>query len=286
MTVSASILDVYRVAVDDLMIELAAHIERLTPDSLHKVEKVLAARLPDQEFADLLTRLPGGATTAQANLIAEIESYRPEWRNSAADLGALIRIGLLAQIDALWWGEAQPYQCDLDVETAVDLVDLDTLPIRFHYRRQVTTFAGRVVRAVERRAAPHRTPRTAGLRFTQARPEVVALIDNLATDFAAVTPAGTPPLWVNSLTRSVQHQHRLRALGYAAMLPSSHCTGYGIDIEMSWYRRCGADVALQRVLLARQNTGEINVIGEGQAWHVCVSPAAIDALRASAGIGG
>ena len=57
------------------------------------------------------------------------------------------------------------------------------------------------------------------------------------------SPPGTPPLWVTSLTRSVGHQRHLRSLGYAALLPSAHCVGYAADVEMSWFRRFGADQA-------------------------------------------
>ena len=81
------------------------------------------------------------------------------------------------------------------------------------------------------------------------------------------------------MTRSVRHQHRLRALGYAAILPSSHCTGYGIDVEMTWYRRYGAHGVLQRILLEHRDAGRMNVIDEGQAWHVCVSPSVVEVLQ-------
>ena len=63
------------------------------------------------------------------------------------------------------------------------------------------------------------------------------------------------------------------------MLPSAHCVGYAADIEMTWFRQFGADRMLQEVLLERQEAGEVNVIDEGQAWHVCVRPGAGRALR-------
>ena len=114
------------------------------------------------------------------------------------------------------------------------------------------------------------------------------MLNQLATEFAALAPSGTPPLWVTSLVRSLAHQQHLRRLGYAAVLPSSHCAGYAIDIEIAWFRRFDAHRALQGVLLDRQDAGDVNVIDEGQAWHVCVSPAAAPGLRRAfdAGIGG
>jgi hypothetical protein len=170
-----------------------------------------------------------------------------------------------------------------EVCAAPELVDLEALRragrLPFHYRRQPRSLAGRAVRAVERRVAPERTPRTAGLRFAAARPEVIALMGQVAAELADRAPASTPPLWVTSATRSVTHQERLRSLGYAAMDPSAHCVGWAVDVEMAWFGRFGAREELERVLLERQDAGDVNVIDEGQAWHVCVSPAAAPALR-------
>jgi len=105
------------------------------------------------------------------------------------------------------------------------------------------------------------------------------MLNQLATEFAALAPSGTPPLWVTSLARSVEHQRHLRALGYSAALPSAHCVGYAADIEMAWFRRYRADIVLQGLLLDLQQAGDINVIDEGQAWHVCISPAGGRGLR-------
>jgi hypothetical protein len=258
------------------MIELAAHG---APGDASKVTTILTDRLSGREFVDLFSATPDGVEATQRMLIAEAEAFRTNGRSSAADRAALIRIYLLAQIDAVWWGLTRPYATDIDVETASELYRIDALPIEFRYRRQATTLPARAWRAAERRIAPDRTPRTAGLRFTQARSASIELINQLAAEFRALAPVGTPPLWVNSMTRSVRHQHRLRALGYAAILPSSHCTGYGIDVEMTWYRRYGAHGVLQRILLGHRDAGRMNVIDEGQAWHVCVSPSAVDVLQ-------
>jgi hypothetical protein len=68
-------------------------------------------------------------------------------------------------------------------------------------------------------------------------------------------------------------------LGYAAVIPSAHCAGYAMDVEMRWFRRFGADEILAAALLQRQDEGDVNVIDEGQAWHVCVSPVVCDQLK-------
>jgi len=58
------------------------------------------------------------------------------------------------------------------------------------------------------------------------------------------------------------------------MGPSGHCLGWAADVELEWYDRFGARPALAGLLLARQDAGEVNVVDEGQAWHVCLAPAA------------
>jgi Family of unknown function (DUF5715) len=275
MTAPSIAIGAYRDAVDDLMIELAAH---RTPGDARKVTRILTERLVEREFSDLFAATPHGVEATQRMMIAEAEAFRPNGRSSAIDRAALIRIYLLAQIDTIWWGHSRPYTTDLDVESAADLVAIDAMPVEFRYRRQANTLPVRAWRAAERRIASDRRPRTAGLRFTQARPAVVELINQLAIEFRTLAPAGTPRLWVNSITRSVGHQHRLRALGYAAILPSSHCTGYAVDLEMNWYRRYGAHAVLQRLLTEHRDAGRMNVIDEGQAWHICVSPTVIGSL--------
>ncbi len=100
----------------------------------------------------------------------------------------------------------------------------------------------------------------------------MAWLNHLADEFAQIAPDGTPPLWVTSVARSVEHQRHLKSLGYIALLPSAHCVGYAADIEMDWYRRFRAHRLLRGLLLDRQRADEVNVIDEGQAWHVCLRP--------------
>jgi hypothetical protein len=264
-------------AYRDAVAELAASFERSGAGSSTRLAaRVLSRRLTDPDIADVLAQTPSGSAGALERLLLEVRGYRPSPRSSATSLASLIRISLLAQIDAAWWGREPAYLTDADVLGSPDLLNLDALQqgglLLFRYRHQAGSFVGRAARSVERRALPGRRPMTAGLWLARARPQAVALLNQIAAQFASLAPAGTPPLWVTSLARSVEHQRRLRALGYAALLPSSHCVGYAADIEMSWFRRFGAHHALQAVLLEHQRGGDVNVIDEGQAWHVCLRP--------------
>jgi hypothetical protein len=274
--------------------ELVSSFERSgSGASARLAARVLSSRLADPEISAVLTQTPRGCAGALERLLLDIRAYRPSSRSSASSLASLVRISLLSQIDAMWWGREPAYPTDSAVLDSPELLDLDALRqggmLLFRYRHQSGSFAGRAARAVERQAFPGRRPLTAGLWLARARPQAVALLNLMAVQFAELAPPGTPPLWVTSMARSVEHQRRLRALGYAALLPSSHCVGYAADVEMSWFRRFGAQHALQGVLLEHQAAGDINVIDEGQAWHVCLRPgvsygprlvpAALDAAR-------
>jgi hypothetical protein len=233
----------------------------------------------------VLSRVDAGAGVTAERLMREIRLYRPSARSSASDLPTFIRILLLAQIDLVWWSGTPAFALDADVMRSGELVDLMPLRsekmLRFQYCAQPTGLPGRARDWAQRQVLPNIRPRTAGLSFTRSRPAVIAVVNQIAEELAAALPPGTPRLWVTSTVRSVQHQHRLRALGYAAVLPSSHCVGYACDLEMQWYRQFDGDNVLARLLLERQEAGQLNVIDEGQAWHLCVNPLARDELNAA-----
>lgn len=269
----------YRAAVAAVVEEVSAGGR----GDLTRTEAVLHRRLGEPDIAGVLARVPGGADAAAGALLTDLRRFTPNPRSSATDLAAMVRVFLLSQIDTMWWGHTEAFRTDDDVRRSAELVELAELRragrLAFDYRRQPSTLPARVVAAAGRRLASDRTPRTAGLRLTSARPETVALLNQCAVEFAKNAPAGTRRLWVNSLTRSLAHQTHMRSLGYAAVLPSAHCTGFAADIEMAWFRRTGAHAALQQVLLGRLADGDVNLIDEGQAWHVCLSPRARPALR-------
>jgi hypothetical protein len=278
----ASLLPGYRAAVDDL-VRAAAGRMRLGDPRI--TAAIVGERLKLAEFTAVLSRAEGGAAAAAARVAEEIRQYRPSARSSASDLPTFIRILLLSQIDSVWWSGTPAFASDADVMHSDDLVDLRPLraakTLHFQYRAQPSGLPGRARDWAQRQALPAIRPRTAGLSFTRSRPAVIAVVNQVAQELAAALPPRAPRLWVTSMVRSVQHQHRLRALGYSAVLPSSHCVGYACDVEMAWFRRFDRDNVLARLLLGRQEAGQLNVIDEGQAWHLCVSPSALAELTAA-----
>jgi hypothetical protein len=275
----------YRAAVSELVGELA----QFGASDSESAEHILTRRLNEVQFARVLDATPDGREETIARLLYEVRNYQPgprvnvSSRGSSDGLTALVRIWMLAQIDAVWWGRDRGYLTDAELLDSAELVDLDELSdagqLRFRYRHQAETLLGRAARRAERRTLPGRSPRTAGMWLALARPQTVAWLNQLADEFARLAPPDTPPLWVTSLARSVAHQRRLKELGYVALLPSAHCVGYAADVEMAWYRRFHAHRILRGLLLDRQRADEVNVIDEGQAWHVCLRPRIVNGPR-------
>ena len=274
-----SLLSGYRAAVEDLVEEAG---RRLRPTA---VEGLVAERLGLPEITAVLSYLDEGADAAAARLTRELRTYRPNARSSASDLPTFVRILLLSQIDSVWWSGTAPFASDADVLGSAELVDLGPLrsakALEFQYRAQPAGLPGRARDWARHKVLPTLRPRVAGLRFTRSRPVVVAVVNQIAREFAAALPARTPRPWVTSMVRSVEHQYRLRSLGYSAVLPSSHCAGYACDLEIGWFRQFDPDNLLPRLLVERQEAGQLNVIDEGQAWHLCVNPFACDELQAA-----
>ncbi|WP_018584770.1 hypothetical protein [Salinispora arenicola] len=273
-------LDAYRAAVADLLVEVGA----LASAASTAARQVLVdQRLREPAIAAVLDATPQGLVGARETLLLEMARYQPDERRPVSDLTALVRIYLLSRIDVMWWRDAPAYRTDEQVSGSADLVDLEWLRrrdlLRFRYQEQPTTLLGRGARALRRRVRPSVAPHTSGLLFCRARREMVALLNDVGREFTAHAPPGTPPLWVTSLVRSAEHQHRLRWLGYAAWLPSGHCLGWAADVEMAWFNRFGARDTLAELLLARQRAGEVNVVDEGQAWHLCLAPESRGRLR-------
>lgn len=275
-------VDRYRRIIGALHATLAAvDADRITAES---VDAMVRPALEHPDARTILGAAPAGVDGVLTSLRLEVARYRPGSPSSAGDMAALVRIYLLSQVDSFWWRDVEPLH-DADVIADSDLWDLHHLSasgqLAFRFKPQPTGFAGRVRNAVTRRYFPNHEPHTAGLSQTRARPELIGLLNQIAHDFSRRAPVGTPPLWVTSMLRTVEQQHRLRELGYSAVLPSAHCAGYAADVEMRWYARFDADDALAATLLDHQARGLVNVVDEGQAWHLCLSPLAVATHRAS-----
>jgi hypothetical protein len=280
LDVQAVDLDRYRAAIGRLHAELA----RTEGPTLRaeQLDARVRPSLEDDDLAPVLRAAPGGIDGVVASLVDEVARYRPGSPSSAQDVSALVRIFLLSQIDSFWWRDVEPFH-DADLAGSNELRDLqhlaDTGQLAFRFKRQPQGLPGRVRNGVVHRYLRRYEPHTSGLSQAMARPELIGLLNRIAEDFAAVAPAGTPPLWVTSVLRTVEQQHRLRELGYSALFPSAHCVGVAADVEMRWYERFGADHALASTLLDHQARGLVNVVDEGQAWHVCLSPTGFAELR-------
>lgn len=280
-TASVAELDRYRAAIVALCAELADLAAGT--NQVEQLESRLRVELKQPDVALVLDTALGGVDGVIASLRDEIARFRPDSPSSAPDIWAVMRIFLLSQIDSYWWRTVEPFHV-ADLHGTNNLVDLRRRgahgELAFRFKLQPKGLPGRVRNGVVHRFLPRYEPRTAGVSHAMAAPELVTLLNRVARDFAHASPAGTPPLWVTSLLRTVEHQHHLRGLGYSAFFPSAHCVGYAADLEFRWYEQFGATDALAAILLDSQARGLINVVDEGQIWHVCLSPQAAADLRA------
>ena len=234
-------------------------------------------RLTGPGAAHFLDAGQGGRAAALGAVRRQLERTGPVVPSNPQGPAALARIVLLHRVDALWWGQLTPYADATAVTSSRELVPLASggrrAGLEYAFAVQPNTLWGRGRERARRRLRPDARPQVAGIKFVVARRQMVLLLDELGAEFRERTSPGTQPLWVNSVVRSVEHQRHLAELGYVAQLPSAHCVGWAADLEVRFFERYdGAAESLRELLRERRDQGSLNVIDEGQAWHVCVSP--------------
>lgn len=282
MTMSAVDLGAFRLRVDEIVIAL--EVADYAPGD----QRFSRLAFGDDVIRSVLAAHPQGLEGAVEALESHIGRFVPNSRSAASDVPGLVRVVLLHQIEVLWWGHLPAYATSAEVRQSPALVDLDPLraagKLRFRYRSQPRSLAQRATRAADRRLRPTAAPHSAGLRYTRAAPAMVALLNQIGDRFdercgATHREAARAGIWLNSAVRSLAHQEHLRALGYSALEPSTHCSGLAVDIAVEWLRPTGGDRILKDVLNDSLEAGEINCIDEGDVWHVCPSPANLPVLR-------
>jgi hypothetical protein len=269
----------YREHVDRLIIELGR--SRLLDAAALGDALDAWIRLPDA--AVIVDRTPGGAARIARQAAEEFSGFAASEASNASDPLASLRIALLQQIDLAWWTDVPDLVDAAAIDASTELVDLVEArargEVRFGFGVASDALSRRVRDYAVQRLLPEREPRGPGLPFAAARPEMVALLNDITDAVARRAPDGTPAIWVTSIVRSVEHQRHLRRLGFTALLPSVHCRGWAADVEIAWFDRFGAADVLRDVLIDFQQQGQLNVIDEGRAWHLCLSPSAADGYR-------
>ena len=270
-----------RAAIDALFLELQLLGEH---PNLEAVSAAIHRGLMDP-LLSALCDLRGGEERLIRQSFEEFERFRPSQASNAQTPAGMVRILLLQNLDLLWWDQFEDFETNDDVTSDPNLVDLRTLRrrggVRFGFGIAPKSILGRGRDFLVQRVLPHRQPSGPGLAVTKVRPEMLALLNELADAVAAKAPAKTPRMWVTSVTRSVTYQDHLRSLGFSALLPSAHCRGWAADIEVAWFAQYGATEALTSTLLSYLELGILNVIDEGRAWHVCLNPAAVGSYSES-----
>ncbi len=231
-----------------------------------------------------LSVLRGGPDRLVQQSTEEFRRFVPSAASNATSGAGLVRILLLQNVDLVWWDDEPDFATDADVVSAPDLVDLVDERTRgrvaFSFGVASDGWGRRGRDFVVQRLFPDREPRGPGLSCTRVRPALLGVLNELTAATRDAAPAGTPPIRVTSITRTVEHQQHLKALGFTALLPSAHCRGWAADIEVAWFERFGAAGALRAVLLDYLDRGVLNVIDEGRAWHICLNPSEVGRYHA------
>ena len=272
----AELLREQRSAIDSVY----GHLEDLGPGADGEIVASILTRAFDDPALGFLVAVEGGPQRLIEQSVEEYRRFEPNEASNASSAAGLVRILLLQNVDLVWWAD-QPNVADAEaLREMAGFEDLRALrrrgKVAFSFGIGSNTILRRGRDFLVQRLFPNREPRGPGLSFTAIRPPMLALLNEVAGNVAQQAPLGTPPIRVTSIVRTVEHQQHLKTLGFSAFLPSVHCRGWAADIEVAWFKRFGADQVLKDVLLGYLDAGILNVIDEGRAWHVCLSPAHAD----------
>ena len=255
--------------------EVYLAIEALGPNADPDAVATLVTDALEASPLDELAHLRGGQARIVAQAVEDYRRFAPSDASNASSAAGLVRILLLQNVDLLWWEDVEDFDTEDDARAA-GLLDLRALKrsgdVHFSFGIASDGLVRRGRDFLVQRLAPNREPRGPGLAFTDIRPEMLGVLNEISTTTRELAPAGTPAIRVNSIVRTVQHQNHLKTLGFSALSPSAHCRGWAADIEVTWFERFGAAGALREVLLDYLDRGVLNVIDEGRAWHICLSP--------------
>ncbi len=255
--------------------EVYQAIEALGPEADPDAVATLVSDALEASPLDELAHLRGGRERIVAQAVEDYRRFAPSEASNASSAAGLVRILLLQNVDLLWWEDVDDFDTAADARAAglLDLRDLKRAgEVRFSFGIASDGLVRRGRDFLVQRLAPNREPRGPGLAFTDIRPEMLGVLNEISTATVELAPAGTPAIRVNSIVRTVEHQNHLKTLGFSALSPSAHCRGWAADIEVTWFERFGAAGALREVLLDYLDRGVLNVIDEGRAWHICLSP--------------
>jgi len=272
-------------AYRDAISELRSDLERRDLSDQDAYSTAIYETLQTPVAAAALDLAGSALEELAARALRAAQSFRPREAATAGSHAHEVQILLLQQIDLAWWRTSEDFDSDEDVRGSEHLVDMRPLrrsgEVDFAFSIASDRLGPRVAKFAVRRWFPRRGPGTPGLSSPYARPQMVALLNSIASEFAARAGSSAPPLWINCITRSVADQCRLQDLGFSAHYPSAHCRGWAADLEVGWFARFGLRETLTGVLEELRDAGQINAIDEGRIWHVCPNP---ELVRAWSGL--
>lgn len=267
----------YTAAVDNLVDRL----DSLAPAAPEYAEAITAT-VVSPEAQVMLARAGVDTANLVDRAVAAASRFKPRAAATAGSPAHEVEILLRQQIDLAWWADADDFDTDTDLVSSPFMVDLRRLrkknELRFRFLLASDRLGPRAYKYAIRTWFPSHAPGTPGLSSPYARPQMVALLNRIADEFARRAGAEAPPLWINCITRTVVDQCQLLELGFSAHYPSAHCRGWAADLEVGWYERFGLDGVLTGILTEWAQEGKISAIDEDRIWHVCPHPSFVEEL--------
>lgn len=267
----------YAKAVESLVVRL----ESMSPDDPDYAREIAqAVASPDAQ--GLLTSAHLDTDNLVGRAVDAAKRFRPRAAATAGSPAHEVEILLRQQIDLAWWVDSDDFDTDADLVASPFMVDLRRLrknrELRFRFLLASDRLVPRAYKYAIRSWFPGYAPGTPGLSSPYARPQMVALLNLIADEFADRAGGAAPPLWINCITRTVVDQCQLLELGFSAHYPSAHCRGWAADLEVGWYERFGLDGVLTGILNEWADAGKITAIDEDRIWHVCPHPSFVKEL--------
>ena len=183
----------YRVQLEHLIDELSVLSDRR---SRADVARYLDEWFRHPDVRRVIDATPGGSERVLKQALREYSLFVPSPASNASDPVSLVRIILLQQLDLAWWAATPDFADARSIAFSPEVVDLKSLRasggVRFGFGIASDGLIKRARDYAVQRALPASEPRGPGLPFQHARPEIVAVLNELADKVALAGAAHDP----------------------------------------------------------------------------------------------
>jgi hypothetical protein len=244
-----------------------------------------AVGLAESFLGDSASLLATDAQPPFREEVAYLWSTFPARVKSLSKYQEMLNVLLGQVVDATWYGTYPRYLSDADVQQDDTLVSFTRSREDFDVRFDYVQYHGHVVMRIPnsvrlryRGVTNHPGRYTQGLTTTRSKRATAALMNQIANAVTDdIRPRHPLKIMINSILRTVAHQHSLATWGYVAPRRSAHLAGYAADIEKGWYERHDQRVSrsLELIVSDLSKRDVIYAVDGRTHWHICLNPAHI-----------